>query len=51
MKPIKALINWIKENVRIRKERGEIYKMTERDLRDLGVTRWDLLHALNTHRT
>lgn len=43
--------DWFKNLIQRKREVAEVSRLSDRDLRDMGITRWDVLNAINTHRT
>jgi uncharacterized protein YjiS (DUF1127 family) len=46
---IKAVIAWIKWDMKLRATEAQLHRMTDRELQDLGLTRSDITFAVRSH--
>ena len=47
---MKRLIGFIRRQVRINQELQQVARMSDRELRDIGITRYELNHHIRSQR-
>ena len=48
---LSKITDWLKDLMKRKREVSEVSRLSDRDLHDMGISRWDILHAINTHRS